>query len=85
MNEITRVSSEGKRRVVDYNELGQPIGQNATKLKKFIGTAVRFHVPITYSSWPTVPKEMKDKILELIDVRILLSHFKYNKIYNGSN
>ncbi|KAA0037177.1 uncharacterized protein E5676_scaffold832G00860 [Cucumis melo var. makuwa] len=27
---------------------------------------VRFHVPITYFDWPTVPKEIKDKIFELI-------------------
>ncbi|KAA0036518.1 uncharacterized protein E6C27_scaffold191G00120 [Cucumis melo var. makuwa] len=49
MKEITRARSEGQRLVIEYNELGQPIGQNATKLKSFIGTTVRFHVPITFS------------------------------------
>ncbi|KAA0067188.1 uncharacterized protein E5676_scaffold1567G00520 [Cucumis melo var. makuwa] len=37
------------------------------KLKSFIGTTVRFHVPITYSYWPTVPEEIKDKIFELVE------------------
>ena len=55
MKEITCVSSEGRRRVVEYNQLGQPIGQDATKLKIFIETTIRFHVPITHSSWPAVP------------------------------
>ncbi|KAA0041952.1 uncharacterized protein E5676_scaffold306G001630 [Cucumis melo var. makuwa] len=68
MKEITRAMSEGQRLVIEYNELGQPIGQNATKLKSFIGTVVRFHVPIVYFDWPTVPKEIKDKIFELIEV-----------------
>ncbi|TYK31614.1 uncharacterized protein E5676_scaffold12478G00010 [Cucumis melo var. makuwa] len=67
MKEITRARSEGQRLVIEYNELGQPIGQNATKLKSFIGTTVRFHVSITYFNWPTVPKEIKDKIFELIE------------------
>uniref|UniRef100_A0A9I9EJJ3 Ubiquitin-like protease family profile domain-containing protein n=1 Tax=Cucumis melo TaxID=3656 RepID=A0A9I9EJJ3_CUCME len=53
MKEITRARSKGQRLVIEFNELGQAIGQNATKLKSFIGTIVRFHVPITYSGWPT--------------------------------
>ncbi|KAA0025485.1 uncharacterized protein E5676_scaffold1112G00460 [Cucumis melo var. makuwa] len=67
MKEITHAMSEGQKLVIQYNELGQAIGQNATKLKSFIGTTVRFHVPITYSDWPTVPKEIKDKVSKLIE------------------
>lgn len=70
MKEITRVSREGRRLVVEYNELGQPIDENATKLKNFIGTTVWSHILITYSNWPTVPKEINDKIYELIEVTI---------------
>ena len=61
MKKITRARSEGQRLVIEYIELGQPIGQNATKPKSFIGTTVRFYVLITYSDWPMVPKEIKDK------------------------
>ncbi|KAL0561442.1 hypothetical protein IC582_001869 [Cucumis melo] len=73
MKEITRAMSEGQRLVIEYNELSQPIGQNATKLKSFIGMAVRFHVPIVYFDGPTVPKEIKDKIFELIEVTIAIN------------
>ncbi|KAA0051130.1 hypothetical protein E5676_scaffold986G00680 [Cucumis melo var. makuwa] len=41
MKEITRARSEGQKLVIQYNELDQAIGQNATKLKSFIGTTVR--------------------------------------------
>ncbi|TYK16857.1 uncharacterized protein E5676_scaffold96G001330 [Cucumis melo var. makuwa] len=44
MSEITQVSCDGHKRVVEYNELGQPISESATKLKIFIGTTVRVHV-----------------------------------------
>ena len=72
MKDITRFSSEGRRMVIQYIELGQPIGPNATKLKIFIGTTVRFHVPITYTTWHAVSIEMNEKIYELIEVKLLL-------------
>ncbi|WP_217833264.1 hypothetical protein, partial [Picosynechococcus sp. PCC 7002] len=40
MHEITRACNEGHRRVVQYNENGQPFGCNAVKMKSFIGTSV---------------------------------------------
>ncbi|KAA0067157.1 transposase [Cucumis melo var. makuwa] len=43
MKEITRARSGGQKLVIQYNELGQAIGKNATKLKSFIGTTVLFH------------------------------------------
>ncbi|TYK05153.1 uncharacterized protein E5676_scaffold1415G00070 [Cucumis melo var. makuwa] len=33
---------------------------------------VRFHVLITYSDWPMMPKEIKDKIFELIEARFVV-------------
>ena len=79
MKDITHFSSEGWKMIIQYNELGQPIRPNATKLKSFIGRTVRFHVPITYSTWHAVPKEMKEKIYELIEVKILLIECTYIK------
>ncbi|KAA0038005.1 uncharacterized protein E6C27_scaffold36G001940 [Cucumis melo var. makuwa] len=67
ISEITRVSYDGHKRVVEYNEPGQPIRESATKLKSFIGTTVWVHVPISYQSWKDVPTELKDKIYELIE------------------
>lgn len=68
MHEITRDSNEGQKRVIEYNEDGQPIGTNAAKLKSFIGTCVRHHVPIIYDNWKMVPSEIKEKIYNLIKV-----------------
>ncbi|KAL4025969.1 hypothetical protein IC575_014375 [Cucumis melo] len=78
MKEITRARSEGKKLVIEY-ELGQAIGQNATKLKSFIGTTVRFHVPITYSDWPTagfvVDPRSKKTIIQ--NAGVCFRQFKY--------
>lgn len=68
MPEITRCSSQGDRKVVQYNDYGQPIGVNAAKLRSYIGSCVHFHVPITYATWKHVPNKIKEKILKLIQV-----------------
>ena len=68
MSEITRVSCDGHKRVVEYNELGQPIGGSATKSKSFIQTTMWVHVSISYQFWKDVPTELKDKIYEPIEV-----------------
>ncbi|KAA0051774.1 uncharacterized protein E5676_scaffold609G001390 [Cucumis melo var. makuwa] len=68
MSEITWISCDGHKRVIEYNELDQSIGESATKLKSFIGTTVRVHVPISYQSWKDVPTELKDKIYEPIEM-----------------
>ena len=53
-----------------YNEDGVPIGENGAKLKSFIGSTTHYHVPITYSSWKSVPVELKDKIFSTVEVYI---------------
>lgn len=68
MPEITRCSSQGKRKVVEYNDSGQPIGVNAAKLKSFLGSCVHHHVPITYATWKHVPNAIKENIFKLIEV-----------------
>lgn len=68
MREITQCSSQGERKVVKYNDYGQPIGVNAAKLKSFIGVCVHYHVPITYATWKHVPNAIKENIFKLIQV-----------------
>ena len=70
MFDVTRIRSLGKKKVVMYNEDGVPIGENGAKLKSFIGSATHYHVPITYSSWKSVPVELKDKIFSTVEVYI---------------
>lgn len=81
MHEITRVSSEGRRRVVQYNDEGQPFGENADKMKSFLGTTVRYHVPINYKNWYMVPSEIKCKIYDMVQVlHYLTMHMTYKHI-----
>ncbi|RZC87979.1 hypothetical protein C5167_004157 [Papaver somniferum] len=44
-------SSKGLKKVVEYNELGQPVGCVATQLSSFFGVLTRYMVPIIYEKW----------------------------------
>ncbi|XP_022156873.1 uncharacterized protein LOC111023710 [Momordica charantia] len=74
LHKITRISSEGHRRVIKYNVKGQPIGHNATKLKTFIGISVQHHIPTIYETWKSVPSETKEKIYDLIQGGFVVDH-----------
>ncbi|TYK10885.1 putative serine/threonine-protein kinase nek2 [Cucumis melo var. makuwa] len=72
MFDVTRMRSLGDMKVVRYIEDGAPIGQNGAKLKSFIGFATHYHVPIIYTSWKSVPGELKDKIFTTIEAAFVI-------------
>ncbi|TYK22861.1 putative serine/threonine-protein kinase nek2 [Cucumis melo var. makuwa] len=72
MFDVTPIRSLGDKKVVRYNEDGAPIGENGGKLKSFIGSATHYHVPITYTSWKSVPPELKDKIFTTVEAAFVI-------------
>ncbi|KAI3881718.1 hypothetical protein MKW92_031986 [Papaver armeniacum] len=55
-------SSRGLKKVVEYNELGQPVGLAAAQLSSYMGVLARQMVPIIHEKWSKVPRSLKDKI-----------------------
>ncbi|XP_027157749.1 uncharacterized protein LOC113759381 isoform X1 [Coffea eugenioides] len=57
---------EGMRISVTTNELGQPVGPEASKLVSFLGTLARNGnlAPLTYVDWRAVPEESKENMWE---------------------
>ncbi|KAL4038656.1 hypothetical protein IC575_002279 [Cucumis melo] len=72
MFDVTHIRSLGDKKVVRYNEDGAPIGENGAKLKSFIRSATYYHVPITYTSWKSVPTELKDKIFTTVEAAFII-------------
>ncbi|KAA0054991.1 putative serine/threonine-protein kinase nek2 [Cucumis melo var. makuwa] len=72
MFDVTCIRSLGDKKVVRYNKDGAPIGENGAKLKSFIGSATHYHVPITYTSWKSVPAELKDKIFTTVEAAFVI-------------
>ncbi|KAG6481183.1 hypothetical protein ZIOFF_057778 [Zingiber officinale] len=57
----------GKKSTIEYDDIGRPVyNENGKALQSFIGSVVRSMVPINIKSWPTVPKNMKQKVWEEI-------------------
>ncbi|KAA0049840.1 hypothetical protein E6C27_scaffold1591G00370 [Cucumis melo var. makuwa] len=65
-------TSLGDKKVVKYNKDGAPIGENGAKLKSFIGSTTHYHVPITYTSWKSVPVKLKDKIFTTVEAAFVI-------------
>ncbi|KAL0551303.1 hypothetical protein IC582_010389 [Cucumis melo] len=72
MFDITRIRILGDKKVVTYNEDGAPTSDNGAKLKSFIRSATHYHVPITYTSWKSVPTELKDKIFTIVEAAFII-------------
>ncbi|GKU87413.1 hypothetical protein SLEP1_g1810 [Rubroshorea leprosula] len=55
--------------LVELNDFGQPIGEEACSLTRFIGVLVRTHTyaPIDIKSWKEMPQEYRDAMLTLIE------------------
>ncbi|XP_058088778.1 uncharacterized protein LOC131235582 [Magnolia sinica] len=59
---------EGQRIPITTNTLGQPVGDNVSKLTNFLGTIARNgeFAPLTFSDWRAVPDESKDDMWGLV-------------------
>lgn len=71
---LPRLLKDGatSKRTVEYNELGQPIGDGSITLSSYCGCVGRSFVPITYDDWRKVPDEVKEKCWIAISVSIHL-------------
>lgn len=70
MRELARIRNTGERLVIQYNNQGQAVGENANKMQSYIGVCVRQQIPLIYNNWKEVPQELKDKIFDCVEVSI---------------
>ncbi|KAI3930893.1 hypothetical protein MKW92_036152 [Papaver armeniacum] len=76
-------SSRGLKKVVEYNELGQPVGLAAAQLSSYMGVLARHMVPIIHEKWSKVPRSLKDKIWCCLEGKFVLQpQNKRNLIQN---
>ncbi|XP_022136077.1 uncharacterized protein LOC111007859 isoform X2 [Momordica charantia] len=84
MHELTCIRNLGKRKTIEYNDQGQPIGENAKKMQSFIGVCVRQKIPVTYNHWKEVPQELKDKIFNCVESFVLDWRSKHHILQSAS-
>ena len=73
---IIKNRSKGVKLPVKYNLNGIFIGESAVHLTSYLGVLARTMVLIRYQTWHVVPKQLKDKLWDSIEVTIsYLNHF----------
>ena len=73
---IIKNRSKGVKLPVKYNLDGIFIRESAVHLTSYLGVLARTMVPIRYKTWHVVPKQLKDKLWDSIEVTIsYLNHF----------
>ena len=73
---ITKNRNKGIKLQVKYNLNDIFIGESTVHLTSYLGVLAHTMVPIRYQTWHVVPKQLKDKLWDSIEVTIsYLNHF----------
>lgn len=68
MKSLDRHRSKGLKKDIELTPLEQPIGPSKSSYQSYLGVLVRDKVDITYACWKGVPKEVKDRIWDSVNV-----------------
>ncbi|XP_026385288.1 uncharacterized protein LOC113280890 isoform X2 [Papaver somniferum] len=71
------------RKVIEYNEHGQPIGQFSSELASFMGVLARQMVPIVHEKWKTVPSTLKEELWRCLEAKYVLEASSRKLLVNG--
>lgn len=63
------LNKDGKKKEIEWDDKGQPIGKNAADFRSLCGTTVRSKVPITIAKWHDVNDELKH--LLWLDIEVI--------------
>lgn len=73
-------NSNPLRRVVKYNEKGQPVGPMSTQLFSYMGVLARTMVPLSYEHWRKVPNALKEKLWSFLEVKFVIESKSKKKL-----
>ena len=69
MSYMTQQKPKGIKKDLEWNDLGQPIGDVYTNMISYLGSRVRATISINSGDWRKVPQDLKDGLWEDIIVR----------------
>lgn len=55
-----------EKKMVNFNDKGQPIGEEAAPFTSYVGSLMRKHCPITYEKWRDVPLKLRETLWKLV-------------------
>lgn len=69
MYKVLAKKARGKKIKVRCNMYGEPIGQTRHLLESYVGMLGRNMIPIDFSSWPNVDRQLKDNLWRDVQVK----------------
>ncbi|XP_075506490.1 uncharacterized protein LOC142543240 isoform X2 [Primulina tabacum] len=67
-SKLKMISGQDKRKKVERNEFGQPIGDNSVTYASFLGCMIKEFVPYTLDGWNDIDEEVKDRMWSCLQV-----------------
>ncbi|XP_026421850.1 uncharacterized protein LOC113317958 [Papaver somniferum] len=67
---------------VIFNSKDQPIGDPSVQLASVLGVLVRRNSPLTFKDWRVIPKEAKNNVWKIFQMRFIVNDF-YKDYYYG--
>lgn len=69
---VSKIKDNEERIKINYNDVGQPIGEGKTDLATYCGITVKCLVKVTYPTWHKVPESIKKNLWSAIQVKHML-------------
>ncbi|GMP78596.1 hypothetical protein CsSME_00034479 [Camellia sinensis var. sinensis] len=81
--DVIKDRSSAIRKAIEYNENGQPIGNNSIKCSSYHGVLARTVVPICYKDWFEVPAELKEKLWSCVELTYKVDERSKKKVLSS--
>ncbi|XP_075514044.1 uncharacterized protein LOC142549135 isoform X2 [Primulina tabacum] len=75
------ISDQDKRKEVERNELGRPIGDNSVKDAFFLGCMIKEFVPYSLDGWNDIDEKVKDKMWNCFQMNYKVEDWEKKSIF----
>ncbi|XP_075506485.1 uncharacterized protein LOC142543240 isoform X1 [Primulina tabacum] len=80
-SKLKMISGQDKRKKVERNEFGQPIGDNSVTYASFLGCMIKEFVPYTLDGWNDIDEEVKDRMWSCLQMNYKVEDWEKKSIF----
>ncbi|XP_073034332.1 uncharacterized protein [Primulina eburnea] len=80
-SKLKMISGQDKRKEVERNELGQPIGDNSITYASFLGCMIKEFVPYTLDGWNDIDEEVKDRMWSCLQMNYKVEDWEKKSVF----
>ncbi|KAI5343332.1 hypothetical protein L3X38_011208 [Prunus dulcis] len=84
MPRVVKRKLQKLRPIVEYNKRGKGIGQAHSEMQSYIGVLACSRVPLVDKKWSEIPKDIKEKIWEAVDMAFVVGQGGKNSVLSSA-